>query len=41
MNELVTLLEWLGMGLAGLLILIVVLMMLALFNSGRRDRDWE
>ena len=42
MNELATLLEWLGMGLVGLLILAVVIMMAGLFGAGRRSpQDWE
>ena len=41
MNELAVLLEWIGAGLAGLLILVVVLMFAAIINEGRRDRDWE
>jgi hypothetical protein len=41
MNELATLLEWLGTGLAGLLILVVVLMFAAIINAGRKDRDWD
>jgi hypothetical protein len=38
MNALVTLLEWLGMGLVGLLILVVVIMMTGLFKP---PQDWE
>jgi hypothetical protein len=38
MNELVTLLEWLGMGLVGMLILVVVIMMAGLFKP---PQDWE
>lgn len=41
MTELQTVLEWIGMGLVGLLILIVVIMLSDLFTTGRRDRDWE
>jgi len=41
MTELQTVLEWIGMGLVGFLILSVVIMLSGLFNSGRRDRDWE
>ena len=41
MTELMTVLEWIGVGLAGLLILIVVLMFGAIINAGRRDQDWE
>jgi len=41
MNELALLLEWIGMGLAGLLILVVALMFGAIINSGRKDRDWD
>ena len=41
MTELQTVLEWLGTGLAGLLIIVVVLMFGAIINSGRRDQDWE
>ena len=40
-EHLVTLLEWIGTGLAGLLILIVALMFGAIINAGRKDRDWE
>ena len=38
MNELVTILEWLGMGLVGMLILVVVIMMAGLFKP---PQDWE
>jgi hypothetical protein len=38
MNELATLVEWLGTGLAGLLILVVVIMMAGLFKP---PQDWE
>jgi hypothetical protein len=38
MNELATLLEWLGMGLVGLLILVVVIMMAGL---SKPPQDWE
>ena len=41
MDEIMIVLEWLGIGLAGLLILVVVLMFGAIINSGRRDQDWE
>jgi len=41
MESLQQLLEWLGMGLVGLLILVVILMMSNLFTAGRRDKDWE
>jgi hypothetical protein len=41
MNELATLLEWIGMGLAGLLILVVALMFGAIINAGRKDQDWD
>lgn len=41
MNELMVVLEWLGMGLAGLFLLVVVWMIAAIVNSGRRDQDWE
>ena len=38
MNEIMIVLEWIGIGL---LILVVVLMFGAIINSGRRDQDWE
>ena len=41
MNELMVALEWLGTGLAGLLIILVIWMIAAIVNSGRRDQDWE
>jgi hypothetical protein len=41
MNEIAVLLEWIGIGLAGLLILVVALMFGAIINAGRKDRDWE
>jgi hypothetical protein len=41
MNEIAVLLEWIGIGLAGLLILVVVLMFGAIINAGRKDRDWD
>jgi hypothetical protein len=41
MNELATILEWLGTGLAGLLIIVVMWMVAALVTRGRRDQDWE
>jgi len=41
MNELMMVLEWLGMGLAGLFVLVVVWMIAAIVNAGRRDQDWE
>ena len=35
-------LEWIGMGLAGLFLLVVVVWMIAaIINAGRRDQDWE
>ena len=34
-------LEWIGMGLAGLFLLVVVWMIAAIINAGRRDQDWE
>ena len=41
MDEIMTALEWLGMGLAGLFLLVVVWMIAAIVNAGRKDRDWE
>ena len=41
MDEIMIVLEWIGVGLAGMLILIVALMFGAIINSGRKDRDWE
>ena len=41
MNQVMIALEWLGTGLAGLLLLVVVWMIAALVNAGRRDQDWE
>jgi len=41
MHELATLLEWVGTGLAGLLIIVVIWMVAALVTRGRRDQDWE
>ena len=42
MKELQTALEWIGTGLAGLLIIVVILMIAALLNTGRSDhQDWE
>ena len=41
MNELVTLLEWVGTGLAGLLIIVVVWMVASLVTRGSKDQDWE
>ncbi len=41
MTELQTLLEWLGTGLAGLLIIVVIWMIAAIVNAGRKDRDWD
>jgi len=41
MNELAMLLEWIGVALAGLLILVVALMFGAIVNAGRKDQDWE
>jgi len=36
-----TALEWLGMGLAGLFVLVVILMIGTIVNAGRRDQDWD
>jgi len=36
-----TALEWIGMGLAGLFVLVMILMIGAIVNAGRRDQDWE
>lgn len=41
MNELQAVVEWLGTGLAGLLIIVVIWMVAALATRGRRDQDWE
>lgn len=41
MDELMMVLEWLGAGLAGLVVLAVIWMIASIVNSGRRDRDWE
>ena len=41
MNELMIALEWIGTGLAGLLLLVVVWMIAAIVNAGRKDQDWE
>jgi len=41
MNELMMVLEWLGMGLAGLFVLVVIWMIAAIVNAGRRDQDWD
>jgi len=41
MNELMMVLEWLGMGLAGIFILLVIWMIGTIVNAGRRDQDWE
>jgi hypothetical protein len=41
MTELQNVLEWLGTGLAGLLIIVVVWMVASLVTRGRRDQDWE
>lgn len=41
MDELMIALEWIGTGLAGLLLLVVVWMIAAIVNAGRKDRDWE
>ena len=41
MNAIMTVLEWIGMGLAGLFVLVVILMIGAIVNAGRRDQDWE
>lgn len=41
MKELEIALEWLGMGLAGLFVLVVIWMIATIINAGRRDRDWE
>ena len=41
MNELQTVVEWLGTGLAGLLIIVVVWMVAALVTRGRSDQDWD
>ena len=42
MDEIMIALEWIGMGLAGLFLLVVVVWMIAaIINAGRRDQDWE
>ena len=41
MNELMIALEWIGTGLAGLLIIVVIWMVAALVTRGRRDQDWD
>ena len=41
MNELMIALEWIGTGLAGLLLLVVIWMIAAIVNAGRKDQDWE
>ena len=41
MNELMIALEWLGTGLAGLLVLVVIWMIASIISAGRRDQDWE
>ena len=41
MNEIMIALEWLGTGLAGLLVLAVIWMIASIINAGRRDQDWE
>lgn len=41
MDELMIALEWIGTGLAGLLLLVVVWMIAAIVNAGRKDQDWE
>jgi hypothetical protein len=41
MHEPATILEWVGTGLVGLLIIVVVWMVAALVTRGRRDQDWE
>ena len=41
MNELMIALEWMGTGLAGLLLLVVIWMIAAIVNAGRKDQDWE
>lgn len=41
MDELMMVLEWLGAGLAGLVVLAMIWMIASIVNSGRRDQDWE
>jgi len=41
MDAIMTALEWLGMGLAGIFILLVIWMIAAIVNAGRRDQDWD
>ena len=41
MDGIMIVLEWIGMGLAGLFLLVVVWMIAAIINAGRRDQDWE
>ena len=41
MDELMTVLEWIGSGLAGLVVLAVIWMIASIINSGRRDQDWD
>jgi len=41
MDELMIALEWIGTGLAGLLLLVVIWMIAAIVNAGRKDQDWE
>jgi len=41
MNEIMIALEWLGTGLAGLLVIVVIWMIASIINAGRRDQDWE
>ena len=41
MDQVMIALEWIGTGLAGLLLLVVIWMIAAIVNAGRRDQDWE
>lgn len=41
MNALYTLLEWIGTGLAGLALLVVIWMIATIINAGRKDQDWD
>jgi hypothetical protein len=41
MDAIMTALEWLGMGLAGIFILLVIWMIGAIVNAGRRDQYWD
>ena len=41
MDAIMTALEWIGMGLAGLFVLVMILMIGAIVNAGRRDQDWD